>query len=265
MQQRDVAPREVSRSGLAIGIAVLLLAALGIGGAWWFVTRLQQQERSPEGIAESILRDRKAAPFFEALRDNYPREFADYTALLSKRVREGATREQIRGESLTWMGAVTDRHLGEFVQAPHGDLNLYRQMEIQLVETMQQEDVRLCGQYVMGTLKPGTHYPPRTAERLIETAAAWITASAGGRDHPANRKIPKGEVSEADAVALVTEMRRVGASQADLDVWTDPARLARARPEQQCAIGLHLLNGIVELPHERSDRVTGWLVSQKSR
>lgn len=150
------------------------------------------------------------------------------------------------------------------MQAPHGDLNLYRQMEIQLVETMQQEDIRLCGQYVMGTLKPGTHYPPRTAERLIETAAAWITASAGGRDHPANRKIPKGEVSEADAVALVTEMRRVGASQADLDVWTDPARLARARPEQQCAIGLHLLNGIVELPHERSDRVTGWLVSQKS-
>ncbi|MBB4840490.1 hypothetical protein HNP52_003582 [Sphingomonas kyeonggiensis] len=263
MEQRDVAGREFSRSGLVVGIIVLLVAAVGLGGALWFGAKLQQQAQSPEGIAESILKDRKGAPFFEALRDNYPKEFADYTALLSRRVREGATREQIRAESFIWMQATTQRHLDEFVQAPHGDLNLYRQMEIQLVETMQQEDVRLCGQYAMGTLRPGTRYPPQTAERLIEVAASWITASAGGRDHPADRKIPKGDISEADAVALVTNMRHAGMSQTDLEVWTDPARMARARPEQQCAIGLYLLKGIVEMPHAPADRVTGWLASQK--
>ncbi|MFS2109674.1 hypothetical protein ACCC88_08305 [Sphingomonas sp. Sphisp140] len=264
MEQRDVAPREVSRTGLAIGIVLLLLATLGIGGAWWFGTQFKEQAQSPEGIAESMLKDRTGKVFFEALQDSYPEEFAAYTAMVSKRVREGATREQIGRESFAWMRASTLRHRDEFVQAPHGDLNLYRQMEIQLIETLQQRDVALCDRYVMGTITSGGIYSPEVSERLVELAAAQITTSAAGRDKPVHRKVPRKEIARPDAVALVTAMRRGGMSQFDLETWGDAARMARARPEKRCAIGLHVLRGITSLPHEQGDRITGWLTYQQS-
>lgn len=264
MMQDGVVARETTRGGMITGLIVLAIAVLGLAGAGWWIMNQRQHERSPEGVEEILLKDRTAAPLYRALKDNYPQEFAALRATLSQKLQAGGAPNDVVREMRVWLGGFTRRHLAELAQAPHGDLVLYRQLEIDLAEALERENIAACAHFAMTSLDPNDRLTRATQIQLVDFAAQQINVSAAGRDHPMHRKIPA-QIDRPDAVAMVQAVRKAGMTQQQFEVWTDTARLDRAPPAQQCAINRYMLRGIDSLPAAQADRITGWLAVYKTR
>lgn len=262
--QDGVRARETTRGGLIGGVIVLAIIALALAGAGWWVMTQREHERSPEGIEEILLKDRTAAPLYRALKEGYPQEFATLRAVLSQKLQAGAKPGEIAGEMRLWLRGFTRRHLADLAQAPHGDLVLYRQLEIDLAEALERENIAACAHFAMASLDQNDRLTRATQIQLVDFAAQQITVSAAGRDHPMHRKIPA-EIDRPDAVAMVQAVRKAGMTQQQFEVWTDTAKLDRAPPAQQCAINRYMLRGIDSLPAAQADRITGWLAVYKTR
>lgn len=260
-----VVPRDTQRGGLVGGVIVALILAALLGGAGWWALTLRQRERSPQGVEETLLKDRTVAPLFRALKEGYPQEFLVLRGLVSQRLREGVPPAGIPREIRAWLTGFTRRHLPELAQAPPGDLRFYRQLEIDLAEALERESIPACARFAMAGLGDHERLPRELEIQLVDFAAQQIAVSAAGRDHPMKRVIPTGPLARPDAVALVQAVRKAGMRREDFDVWTDSAKLDRAPPAQQCAINRYVLNGINALPAAQADRVTGWLAVAKTR
>ncbi|GEM_PF-1057478 len=260
-----VVARETTRGGLISGLIVLAFIIAALAGAGWWIMAQRAHERSPEGVEEILLKDRTAAPLYRALKDNYPQEFAALRATLSQRLQTGATPKELVREMRGWLAGFTKRHLAELAQAPHGDLVLYRQLEIDLADALERENLTACAHFAMATLAENEKLTRDTQIQLVDFAAQQINVSAAGRDHPMKRKIPAGQLDQADAIAMVQAVRKAGMTQNDFDVWTNTARLDRAPAAQQCAINRYMLRGIDSLPAAQADRITGWLAVTKTR
>lgn len=260
-----VSTRETTRGGLIGGVIVLILIAAALAGAAWWAMGQRQHERSPEGVEEILLKDRTAAPLYRALKDNYPQEFVALRAALSQKLQAGGTPRDVVREMRAWLGGFTRRHLAELAQAPHGDLVLYRQLEIDLAEALERENITACAHFAMASLAENDQLKRETQIQLVDFAAQQINVSAAGRDHPMQRRIPAGQLGQADAIAMVQAVRKAGMTRNDFEVWTNTPRLDRAPPAQQCAINRYMLRGIDSLPAEQADRITGWLAISKTR
>jgi hypothetical protein len=260
-----VVARETTRGGMVTGLIVLVIAAVALAGAGWWIMHQRQHERTPEGVEEILLKDRTAAPLYRALKDNYPQEFAALRVTLSQKLQAGGTPREVVREMRGWLGGFTRRHLAELAQAPHGDLVLYRQLEIDLAERLERENITACAHFGMASLGEGDKLSREAEIQLVDFAAQQITVSAAGRDHPMNRKFAAGQLDQADAVAMVQAVRKAGMTQHDFDVWTNTARLDRAPATQQCAINRYMLRGIDSLPAAQADRITAWLAITKTR
>ena len=188
-----------------------------------------------------------------AFRTHYPN---DYWALLERTARAGPS---VPPDALfEGFRSFIDSKAEAVASAPEADLLALAAANLSTFETMQRDDVALCGQVFVSGLRPGQIPPAAIAHEIDRAAALQFQAARRGEDGGA---APRPPISEAERAIWIERMRLIDADAAALvlsGVETAPA-------EAQCRAAITLYRAAAELPPELAARVTADLVRSAAR
>jgi hypothetical protein len=173
--------------------------------------------------------------------------------------RKGVGEREVVFEAGKMLASIAVEMRKSLQQAAAEDLARYRRRLIALVEQLEREDVAVCGRFVLDPSSVGKKGSPEAQAILTELWLDLFRAAASARDTPAKRVGQEG-LNAKDTVALVSAMRREGASDADLEVLSDDNRMKRAPAKQRCSIAKALWRATDSLAPAAAERVTVVLV-----
>lgn len=244
--------RQLWMAGLAL--AVVALAAV-------LVWRVTERSVAPSADIERQL-DAVAAndPYMAALKRWFPADYARLRQALLDDLKSARTLDEVQTRAMHRAREQADRTAGHVAAAPAADLAAVVQAERAVVRRLQTEDERLCAQFGMTGLPPGTRTSAETARLISRAAEARVKAARDGLDAPAAHDPP----SEADLAALRASMVRAGASEALADLVLSPA-VRSAPPGEQCAGSVAFYDALADLPEATAARWMSAITAQAAR
>ncbi|MEG3166542.1 hypothetical protein U1701_18430 [Sphingomonas sp. PB2P19] len=247
--------KKIVRVGASIIAAFLISSAISFG----FAQYRKKTANFDDMLNEVQLTQPSLANMFITMRREFPAQYEDFASAMTRDMRAGVDRQQVRQNSSNLMRQFAAKHVQELGQAPSSDLQMYNYQQLKLARTLASVSPKLCAHFVMTGLQP-TDIPPQTVlDQLGETVTAQLTGIAAGRRAPAGRDLK--DLPEADALAMVSSMKAKGVSDAEIRIFAAPAELARSSETLQCKLGIAMLEGVSSLPLEQSARITAFLVT----
>lgn len=244
---------EGGRSRLIGAIAIIGVIACLVVGLILFVPR--QGLRTPADVEALLERDPVDRDAVHALKANFPNE---YRQLLTHVADVG--RDQGRGAAMRELTSSMERFIRSKASAidaaPDRELQRIGGGQLALVRILRDENVRLCAQYSIDGLRPGTALPVAARASLASLSVYIIEAAAAGER---SRQAPRRTLSEADSQAWVDAM---GAIDPAVVRQLEADNLTRQPVEGQCHAGVVLYEAASRLPGRTAANVTAYLVRE---
>jgi hypothetical protein len=197
--------------------------------------------------------------FYSSMKTNFPDDYAQLKAETVKKLEAGASGEELRNYSFTFMRTFMGNHKPDIASAPSTSLEKVRNAQIAVGEAFRRQSPEMCGHFVMTGLSQSDRPTAEATHALGILVVAQMDAASAGVTHPISRNASK--MSDADGVALVTKMQRNGLSDKLLNIFASENGLASAAPATQCDIGMRMLNAVAELPKDQADRISAYLIT----
>jgi hypothetical protein len=241
------------RNGGLLAVACACAASLLVAGC-------DDSGSTKNDAVDAVLADPAVEPTVTAMKGAFG---PDYQALVKKITDDaaaGADKAKLVASASAELKRLTAKYAPLIVQAPHNDINAYRDMVFQLMQQVQSIKPELCGPPAVGKVISAEVPPPGMQYSFDNLAAAVWRAAAAGRDRPAGRKIEP--LSTADKDMLAKQMRANYAGEDEIKPFLDgPEAILKAPPEQQCKVVVRVYQALGKLSAEDSDRFVATFVA----
>jgi len=230
-----------------------LAAAACVFAAGLLVAGCDESGGAKNEAVDAVLADEAIEPTVTAMKGAFG---PDYQALVKKvgdETAAGADKAKLVASASAELKRLTAKYAPLIVQAPHNDINAYRDMVFQLMQQVQTIRPELCGPPAVGKVISAEVPPPGMQYSFDNLAAAVWRAAAAGRDHPVGRKIEP--LSKADKDMLTKQMRANYAGEDEIKLFLGgPEAIVKAPPAQQCKVVVHVYQALGKFSAEDSDR-----------
>jgi len=237
-----------------------LAAAACVFAATLLVAGCDESGGAKSEAVDAVLADEAIEPTVTAMKGAFA---ADYQALVKKITDEaaaGADKARLVASASAEVKRLTAKYAPLIVQAPHNDINAYRDMVFQLMQQVQSIKPELCGPPAVGKVISAEVPPPGLQYSFDNLAASVWRAAAAGRDHPVGRKIEP--LSAADKDMLAKLMRANYAGEDEIKPFLDgPTAILKLSPAQQCKVVVRVYQALGKLSADDSDRFVATFVA----
>jgi hypothetical protein len=225
----------------AIGIAAKFGAFGGVSS--WFYARTPDQR-----FDAAVSSDPRSGAIFTELRSSFPQEYdamkRRFVAQAARRSDDSAMRSLAKAEMSQFIRA----HMADIAQAPAADMAAFRSTQLATYENLQRASPTICGQMFMGTYNATIAPPAAVMDAMMPYTLAQVRMAGSGARAAASRST---SLRPADVDALVADMRRAGATDADITAF---GQLEAAAPATQCRVAVFLSRALTTLPPAQADR-----------
>lgn len=242
-----------AKVGRVLAFGVALLIASNVGRAIFGGGLSAEQAYEQEVAQSSVL-----GPLFFVFKDRFPEDHARFKAEVVAKLKAGATNAEIKAFSFNWMRAFMTSHKGDIAKAPDPNLVKFAQAQSRVAQALKVDSTAMCAHFVMSGLAQSDQPNDASARALSDLVTAQLEASAAGLADPHVRDTST--MSKPDAVALVTKMRSMGASESEIAILGSSTGLSAETPEVQCSIGSRMIEAAAALPSEQAARIAAFSV-----
>jgi hypothetical protein len=242
-----------------LGLAVCLLVCACSPESRASATEVDGQNSKAE-LDKAMEADPDAGAIFLGFKQSFPEHYEDIKRQVLNAMTRGASLEEAKEIGRDAMQSFVKANRRNMAVAPAADLVAYAQAQVQLLETMQRDDVQMCAKYSMGDRSPSVYISPPVRRATSKAAVTMIRAARHGIDDPVDRLFQT--ISDEDASALGTAITRQNVPESLIGLMADERGLAQASPTQQCASGVINARAIASLPSETLARVIAFMLTQ---
>ena len=236
-----------ARRALMTGAVCAMLAGCGATA---------EQDRA--AIERDILGTPGAQDLWATVKEEFPEDFnalVDQVQALDFVERRDA--ERVKQIGADWLRGFFDRITPLAVKAPADELIAWSAAEYQLYATLQRGAVRECAAMTMGEwifIEPSN---AAATAALARRNAAMVRASAAGKRDPQVYAEP----SEAEFGRLGDAIAATGIDPRIQGTLGDIGAMEALSPDQQCALGVAVYQGLASLPDDVEPPMAAYMLS----
>jgi hypothetical protein len=238
--------------GGRLAVACVFAAGLLVGGC--------DQGGGKQQLIDAVLADSSVEPTATAMKGAFADDYQALVKKITDQAAAGDDQAKLVAMASAEVKRLTAKYAPLIVQAPHKDINAYRDMVYQLMQQTQNIRPALCGPAAVGKVI-SAETPPGGLEFSFDNLAASVwRAAAAGRDHPVGRKVEA--FSAADKAMIAKQMRADYSAEDEIKPFLDGQdAILKANPDAQCKVVVRMYQAFGKMSADDSDRFVATLVA----